>query len=226
VFALLVLAALAAPCSSAQGFEYAARHRHLLRDCRGTLRITPDGISFEASRTADARAWTFEEIQTLAISSPTSISILTFEDQRRYIGKDRIFEFDLLEGKATPELSAFLLARVKRPLVLSVLPDEAGKPAFEIRAKHLGTITGAMGTLRIYADSVVFQSAREGDSRFWRLPDIERISQPGRYHFQIVSQVPRAGGPTESYNFQLLEDLPRGVIDYLWVRLHPSPYYP
>jgi hypothetical protein len=41
-----------------------------------------------------------------------------------------------------------------------------------------------------------------------------------------VSDVPMTGGPTEVYNFQLLEEMPAGVYDYLWIRLHPSSYYP
>ncbi len=59
-----------------------------------------------------------------------------------------------------------------------------------------------------------------------RFGDIERFSRPDRFRFQIVSYVPKAGGPTEAYNFQLMEDLPEGAYDYLWVRLHLSSYYP
>ncbi len=215
----------AAP-SRAQTFEYAVKHRHMGKDCRGTLKITPGGVEYKASRAKDSRTWKFDEIRTLEVKSPTEISVVTYEDQKRWFGKDKVFEFTLLDKKATPGLGAFLLSRVKRPMELAVIPEEGATPAFQIPVKHLHTVVGALGVLRIYADRIVFQSSKTGDSRYWRLADIERVSQPDRFRFQIVSYVPKAGGPTEAYNFQLMDDLPKGVLDYLWVRLHPSSYYP
>ena len=210
----------------AQDFEYAVKHRHILENCRGRLKIDGNGVEYRTAYKKDSRRWKFDEIRTLEVKSPTEIWIVTYEDQKRWAGKDKVFEFTLMDKKATPELTAFLLSHVKRPMELAVLPEEVGKPAFEIPVKHLHTIVGAMGLLRIYEDKIVFQSSKIGDSRYWRLEDIQRFSQPDRYRFQIVSYVPKAGGPTEAYNFQLIEDLPEGVYDYLWVRLHPSSYYP
>ena len=210
-------------------FQYSVRHEHTLKDCQGLLTISDAGVEYKTSHKNDSRKWSFEKIRLLRVESPAEISILTYEDQKRYIGKDRTFSFRLVEGKVSGDLSAFLLARVKRPMVLAVLPPSSPgeeKPAFEIPVKHLHTIEGAMGELRIYTDRIIFRAAREGDSRFWRLSDINRFAQPDRYRFQIVSDVPMTGGPTEVYNFQLLNELPAGVYDYLWVRLHPSSYYP
>jgi hypothetical protein len=217
--------ALIVPTLQAQSFEFAVRHGHLLKDCRGTLKISASGVEYQTSHSKDGRKWKFEEIQTIEVKSPVQISLVSYEDQKRYFGKDRVFEFELLSEKVQPDLSAFLLTHVSRPMIVAVLP-ESEKPAFEFPVKHLHTITGATGTLKIYPDRVVFQSAREGDSRHWRLSDIERFSRPDRYRFQIVSHVPKSGWPTETYNFQLMEDLPPAVYDYLWVRLHPSAYYP
>lgn len=210
-------------------FQYSVRHHHTLKDCQGVLTISDAGVEYKTDHKNDSRKWKFEEIRLLKVESPTEISILTYEDQKRYIGKDRAFSFRLVEGKVSGDLSAFVLARVKRPMVLAVLPPgspDEEKPAFEIPVKHLHTIEGAMGVLRIHADRIVFQAAKEGDSRLWRISDINRFAQPDRYRFQIISDVPMTGGPTEVYNFQLLNELPAGVYDYLWVRLHPSSYYP
>ncbi len=215
-----------ATSSSAQSFEYAVKHRHIFQDCRGTLKIDADGVEYRTAHYKDSRKWKFDNIRTLEIKSPTEISIVTYEDQKRWAGKDKVFEFTLLDKKANPELAEFLLKHVKRPLELAVFPEDGEKPEFEIPVKHLHTIVGAEGMLRIYRDKIVFQSSKVGDSRYWRLEDIERFSQPDRFRFQIVTYVPKAGGPTETYNFQLKEDLPEGVYDYLWVRLHPSSYYP
>ncbi len=229
---VLIFALSAAQILSAQSFEYAVKqHRTLkipkvVKEAEGKLTIGPNGVEYKSSKPKDSRKWRFEDIRVIEVKSPTKISLVTYEDQKRWMGKDKVFEFTLLDKTVDPELSAFLLSKVKRPMELAIIPEDAEKPAFELPVKHLGTITGAMGVLRIYSDKVVFQSSKVGDSRYWRLADIERFSQPDRYRFQIVSYLPKTGGPTEAYSFQLLEDLPEGVYDYLWVRLHPSSYYP
>ena len=123
----LVLGMMVVPVAEAQSFEFAVRHHHLLRDCRGTLKISAFGVEYQSSHPKDARKWKFEELQTIEVNSPSRISLVTYEDQKRYAGKDRVFEFELLTEKAKPELSMFLLQHVKRPMVLSVLPA-AGKP--------------------------------------------------------------------------------------------------
>lgn len=221
---LLVLMFIFPTAAVAQDFEFAVRHHHTLRGCRGVLKFTADSVEYRTEHAKDGRTWKYADLRVIKVESGERISLITYEDQRRFLGKDRVFEFTLLERKAPAELSAFLLKKVRRPLVLAVLPQD-GKPTFEFPAKHLHTFGGARGLLRIYADRVVFESSREGDSRIWRLEDIERFGQPDRFRFQITSRVPRGGGPTEVYNFELIEDLPPGAYDYLWIRLHPSTYY-
>jgi hypothetical protein len=210
----------------AQTFEYSVKHRHLLKDCKGALTVTPEGIEYKTSGMKDSRNWNFDAIRIVELKSPTELSIVTYEDQKRWAGKDKIFEFTLLDKKATPELSSFLLDHVKRPLTLAVLPEVRELPAYEIPVKHLRNISGTQGLLKIYPDKVVYQTSTVGDSRYWRIADIESFSQPDRFRFQIVSFLPKIGGPAEAYNFQLLQDLPEGAYDYLWIRLHPSSYYP
>jgi hypothetical protein len=224
-FVLVLLMGPAAMPLRAQAFEFRVRHHHVLRDCRGTLRISPDGIEYATSNKGHARTWKYADIQVVQVESRAQLAVRTYEDQALLLGKDRMFEFTLLEGKVPAELSAFLLDRGARPVEVAVLP-EYGKPVFELRAKHLHTFGGAMGALRVYPDRVVFQSDKEGESRVWRLRDIQRFGQPDRFRFQITGWVPKTGGPTEVYNFQLLEDLPEGLYDYLWVRLNPSSYAP
>lgn len=221
----IALAFLASP-ARAQDFKYSVKHHHTLKDCRGALNITSDGVEYFASKTKDSRRWTWNNIRTLEVESPMEISIVTYEDQKRWAGKDKVFRFTLLDKRATPELAAFLLKHVKRPMEISVIPEDSEKPTFEIPVKHLRMVTGTQGVLRIYSDKVVYQTEVKGDSRYWRISDIQRFSQPDRFRFQIVGYLPKAGGPTEDYNFQLFEDPPAGLYDYLWVRLHPSSYYP
>lgn len=226
LISIVTFSLLGAVTAWPQDFEYAVKHSHALKDCRGTLLINDDGVEYKTVHKRDGRKWKFDDIRVLKVKSPTEITVVTYEDQKRWAGKDKIFRFTLLDEKATPELTEFLLDRVKRPMELAVIPESSEEPAFEIPVKHLGTISGHRGVLRIYPDKVIYQSTHVGDSRYWRLADIERFSNPDRFRLQIVSYIPEAGGPTETYNFQLMEDLPEGAYDYLWVRLHPSSYYP
>jgi len=223
--AIFLLTFLAFGSGAVAAQDFAVRHHHALKDCRGVLKFTGDGVEYRTAHAKDSRTWKYNELRVIKVDSPFEITLLTFEDEKRLLGKDRAFEFTLLEGKVPAGLSTFLLSKVSRPMVLAVLP-ETGKPAFEAPVKHLETLGGARGMLSIFPDRIVFKSSREGDSRIWRLQDIERFGQPDRFRFQITSRVPRRGGPTEVYNFELLEDLPEGAYDYLWVRLHPSTYYP
>ena len=218
--ATVTACALAGSVGWAQEFEYPVKHRHAMRDCTGVLRIGPDGIEYQTTDDRDSRKWSIDDIRTFKLESPEKISIVTYEDQKRWAGKDKVFEFTLVDKKATQELSASLLTLIRRPMLLAVIPESREDPAYEIAVKHLRRVSGTRGLLQIYPDKVVYRTAVEGDSRYWRVEDIERFSRPDRFRFQIVSHLP------EVYNFELMQDLPEGLYDYLWVRLHPSRYYP
>lgn len=206
---------------SAQSFEFPVEHQHTLRNCRGTLTITPDKIEYKTTHKKDSRAWEYVSIRQIKAESPTALEIVTYEDQRRMLGRDRIFRFRLLEGQITPEVSALLMTSATRPIVTSVMPVTAGPPTFELAVKHLHTFGGCEGVLRIYPDRITYESRdRPSDSRFWRYTDIEHFGHPTRYRFEITTYEDQFGGPTKVYNFQLKEDLPAGAYDYLWVRVH------
>lgn len=214
--AALLLSMFVPPSRGSEAYEFEARHHHLLKDCVGSLTFSEGGVEYRTSHQEDSRKWSFQDIRVLEIPSPTEVSIVSYEDQRRFFGKDRVFSFSLAKGRITAEQSAFLLAQVKRPMLLAVLP-ELGVPRYEVRAKHLRRFGGSVGVLQVYSDRLVFRSAEAGRSRIWRISDIERIGQADRFRFQISTSVERWGGPTEVYNFQLLEDLPSGLYDYLWL---------
>lgn len=212
---------------SAQSFEFTVEHQHALRNCRGTLTITPDKIEYKTTHKKDSRTWRYIDIRQIKVESPTVLEIVTYEDQRRMLGRDRIFKFRLLVGQITPELSALLMAEATHPLVTSVMPMSDGAPTFELAVKHLHTLGGCEGVLRIYPDRVTYESRdRPSDSRFWRYTDIEHFGHPARYRFEITTYEDRFGGPTKVYNFQLKEEFPARAYDYLWVRVHPTKFYP
>jgi hypothetical protein len=220
-WALLLMASPAA----AQSYSFVVEHQHALRGCRGTLVISPNRIEYKTDHVKDARAWQYADLQEIKIESPTSIELVSHEDQRLQLGRDRVFKFKLLEGEITPEVSALLTANSTRPTVTSVLPVNEGEPVFEIRVKHLHTLGGCEGMLRIYSDRVTYESRdRPSNSRYWRFTDIQNFSQPEPFRFEVTTFEDKFGGP-KSYSFQLKGEMSAQVYDYIWARVYPSKFH-
>ncbi len=218
---------LAPKLALAQSFEFQVERELIFRNHRGTLVITTDGIEYKTSQKNESRSWRYTDIQQIKIESPTELEILTYEDQRRMLGRDRIFKFRLLEGKVTPEVSAFLTARATRPIATSVAPAPNVEPKYETAVKHQHALGGCEGALKIYPDRIVYESAETAaHSRYWRYSDIQGFSHPSRYRFEVSTFENKFGGPTKVYEFQLKEDLPAQAYDYVWVRVNPAELYP
>lgn len=210
--------------AAAQTFEFQVEHEHMRRGCRGTLTITPEKIEYKTDHKEDSRTWSYTELKQIKIESPTSIELVSYEDQKRLLGRDRVYKFRVLEGEISPETSALLMAKATRPLVTSVMPEAAGTPVFEAPVKHLHRLGGCVGTLRIYPDRVVYESKdMPSDSRYWRYGDIQNFGQSERFRFEIVTFEDKFGGP-KAYNFQLRDELPARAYDYVWARVYPSKF--
>jgi hypothetical protein len=206
----------------AQSYEFAVEHEHTFRNCQGRLVITPDKIEYQTDHQSDARAWRYDELRQIKVQSPTRVELVSYEDRKRWLGRDRIFKFRVLEGELTSEVSALLVRKATRPLVASVMPATEDAPAFEVPVKHLHRFGGCLGALRIYPDRVVYESQEmPSDSRYWRYGDIQSFSQSEHFRFELVSFEEKFGGP-KAYNFQLREVLPVPVYDYVWARVYPS----
>jgi hypothetical protein len=197
---------------------------HSLRNCRGTLVITPDGIEYQTDHKKDARSWQYTELRQLKVLSPIALELAMYEDQPRLAGRDRIFKFTLLTGQITPEISALLMKADPRPIVTSVLLPAQDEPRFTVLAKHIRPLNGSLGALKIYADRIVYEaSGNVTESRYWRYRDIQNFSHSERYRFEIVTYEEGIGG-LRAYHFQLREELPTGIYDYVWTRVYPSKF--
>ncbi len=213
---------LAAKSAMAQSFELLVEHEHTMHNCRGTLVITPERIEYRTDHKKDARSWRYTDLRQIKIESPVSIELESYEDQKRMLGRDRVFKFRALEGEITPEIGALLMERATRPVVTSMAPATESAPVFEVPVKHLHSFGGCVGTLKIYPDRVVYESKdMPSDSRYWRYSDIRNFSQPERFRFEIVTFEDKFGGP-KAYNFQLREELPATAYDYVWAFVYPS----
>jgi hypothetical protein len=225
LYAIILLILSAPIVAQAQSFEFSVEHQHTLRSCRGTLTITTEKIEFQTAHKEDSRLWRYLEIRQIKVVSPTKLEITSYEDQKRMLGRDRIFIFKLLDGQILPEISALFIEKTKYPVATSVMPETSESPKFELAVKHLHTFGGCEGMLKIYADRVVYQSAdKTENSRYWRWSDMQSISRSGAYQFSISSFESQLVGPTKTFNFVLKERMDETVYDYLWGKVNRVTY--
>jgi hypothetical protein len=183
------------------------------------LIIATEGIEYRTAHAAHARRWAFEEIRMIVLASRREIVLHTYEAHRWALGRDRAFRFTTL-SEIPAAVSAFLLTRVHRPLATSFVHAE-GTPLQEIAVRHRHRVGGCQGTIRIYADRIVYESRdRPRDSRSWRWSDIQRVGRFGPYHLEITTYEPEFGGPTRAYVFDLKTSLSEEVYDFVWERVY------
>src|SRR5947208_345317 len=82
---------------SAAAQSYEVRHKHLRKGTPGILRIDDASIAFEekGKDAKHSRVWKYEDIQQLTLG-PDELRIVTYEDNRLQLGRDRVYLFDNL----------------------------------------------------------------------------------------------------------------------------------
>ncbi|MEW6213537.1 MAG: hypothetical protein AB1631_34900, partial [Acidobacteriota bacterium] len=155
------------------------------------------------------------DIKMIKLDSASKMEILTYESSRVKLGRDRDFEFKVIDGEISKEVSDYLLSRVSRPLATSFI-DAEEKGVYEFAVRHRHRLGDCEGTLRIFDDRVIYESQKAENSRYWRVSDIRSISRTGPYRFSITTFEPQFGGPTKIYNFDLKERMEDGAYDFLW----------
>ena len=205
--------------AAAQEFAMPVEHNHVIGSCKGDLIVNASGVEYRTGHTKDARKWTYTDIKMIRLVSPRKIEVLSYESSLTKLGRDKVFEFKVLKGEVSKEVSEFLLSRVSKPLATSSVKSEE-KGEYEIPARHRHRLGGCQGLIRVYQDRVVYESARPENSRLWRWSDIQSISRTGPYQFSITGYEPKLGGPTKTHNFDLKEQMNDTAYDYLWARIY------
>jgi hypothetical protein len=217
------VAALAAvPVLAEDPYALTVKADHLIGVSRGTLVFEQTGIEYRTSDRDDARTWGYEDIKQLQVLGPKHLRLLTFEDQGRVkFGRDRTFDFEVVSGTVTPELAAFLLTRIDRPIVIAVMPPDCGcAPLAQIPVKH-ELRHGTDGLLVVHADHLAYLTEHPGDSRYWRWADVASVMRLNPY--QLVVNVYEGGsGETRPFVFDLKRDLPDDVYAAMWARVNPA----
>jgi len=201
---------------SAQQGTWPVRHVHLRKGAVGTLRVNAASILYEekdkkGKPNVHSREWRYSEIQKLALGN-TTLRILTYEDQKWELGRDREFVFDHLPPAMTAELYAVwrdkLDARFVAARAEATVPSEWVLPA-----KLAVGRGGSQGTLTVGAGQVVYGTEREGESRTWRIRDIGNVSSSGPFDLTITTH-------EKDFRFQLKEALDEARYNALWRRIN------
>jgi hypothetical protein len=215
---------LVAASAFAQPFTYQVRHKHLHGGAAGTLRIGADSISFteQSNKGKHSREWTYAGIQQLSLAAK-ELRILTYEDQKWQLGRDRDFVFDRLPEGLEPQVHP-LFARNLDKRFVAELADTRGHILWQAGAKLRHGLGGSQGDLLIGEDWIVYQAKAAGESRTWRFQDIDNIATAGAFDFAITT-LERSGalhtGPTE-FRFQLKQPLAEDRYNELWRRIYRS----
>ena len=208
----------------AQPFSYEVRHRHWRNGGKGVLRITGDSISFEESGKDQkhSRAWKYGEIQQLAVG-PAEIHLLTYEDQRWKLGRDREYVFDHLPAQIADELYPFFRSKLDQRFVAETA-DAGFQPLWQVAVKLQQRWGGSQGELLVGEDRIVYRTAKADESRTWRYKDIDNISSSSPFELTIMSAEHSgwARSGAREFRFQLKQDLAESRYDDLWRRINSS----
>lgn len=228
-FIIAAIALLLVPPSWAAAagppFELSVTKDHVWGASRGTLIIGQNGIEYRTTDRDDVRSWSYEDIKQLQILSPTSIKVLTYEDQGKLrLGSDRTFRFEVVGGgTVSSEVVTFLLDRTGRSVVTAVMPRIEGEALFRASVKHQRQGRGSEGALVLYDTQLLYLTERVDESRHWRLADLYSVLRLDRYRLEIRAYE-GGSGDTRSFVFELKGDLPEGFYDALWVRVNRTAF--
>jgi hypothetical protein len=183
--ALVLWISLAAQTAVAQSFPV-IHTKAFWPDGRGELIFSSDAVEFRAAQKEQtSRKWSYADIQHLDRVSTRELVILTYEDQKWELGRDRQFRFLLTDGEITDELFETIQARLGKPTTDRVVAKEA-TPVYEVPVKHLHTFGGCEGRLLFTANTAVYKTPHKLDSREWRLDtDVASVWSQDRYHLEI-----------------------------------------
>jgi hypothetical protein len=207
---ILVWATVASPLFAQ---TYNVRHRHLRQGGEGVLTIGETFLSFEEAgkQARHSRRWGYDDIQELVLA-PDTLRVVTYEDQRWELGRDRVYVFDRLPAELAGNTYPMLAKRLDQRFV-AALADERVVPAWQTPAKLAHGREGSHGLLLFGSDQVVYKSTGPGESRTWRITDLENVSSSDRFDLTIATH-------ERDFRFQLKQPLPEIPFRQLWRRVN------
>ena len=193
---------------------YTVRHKHLRNGVTGVLRISESDLAFEEAgkHKEHSRIWKYDDIQELQLG-PDTLRIVTYEDNRRELGRDRVYLFDKLPAEVAarwyPVFSTHLDQRFVAALATAITPQ------WQIPAKLTHGRNGSQGVLLVADDAVVYQSSQPGESRTWRIKDLENVSSSDAFDLTITTH-------ERTFRFQLKQVLGDARFQALWLGVNQA----
>lgn len=205
---LLILALFIPQVLSGQTLTVTLKKR-LWPDGHGKILIGEKAIAYEASKKDESRTWEYPDIQYFDRLSPTEFVILTYEDQRLALGRDRQFHFVVTEGELDDELFRTIAARLGKPVTNRFVPEQVAAE-YSVPAKHLHTFGGCEGVLKFSGDTIYYITEHREDAREWKLGrDAQSVWSADPYQLEVhaYDNNRREFSRTRIYNFQLKKAL-------------------
>ncbi len=227
-FVLLSIALVGFSGSSLAAEALHVRHDHdPWGSCTGELTIASDGIRYHSDdKDEHSRDWSWNDIQTVDRLSADRFSILTYQDQKWLLGRDRPWDFTVIDPEAgglTDQLFTVIRRNEPRPLVDRV-PRKI-EADYRIPVKHLHTFGGCEGILEFSRDWIVYTTDHKEDARTWkRDKDVMSIWSTGPFDLEL-EVYEREGEDllrTRRYRFELKQPLDETYYNRLKRELIPT----
>ncbi len=217
---LLSLLLLAQPLA-AQTFDV-IHEKTLWRDGGGKIEITDEEIVYTAAKEKESRTWKYEDIQYFDRISSKEFTILSYEDSRMLLGRDKQYHFLIAGGELSDDLFRKISSRLNKPVTNREL-RELEDVLYDLPVKHLHTLGGCEGILKFTEDSIYYLTDHKKDAREWQLArDIQSIWSSDRYQLEIhvFDNNRREFSKTRVYKFDLKQPLNQDVYRDLKLRMY------
>jgi hypothetical protein len=175
---------------------------------QGRIHISEEAITFEARKEKNSRSWSYTDIQHFDRVSKSEFVILSYEDQKWKLGRDREFRFVISSGELTDGLMDTISHRLGKPVTNRVVGEVAAQ--YELPVKHLHTFGGCEGRLLFTNDAVYYSTERAADAREWKLTrDVRAVSSVDPYllEIRVFENNRREFSRTMVYRFALKQPL-------------------
>jgi hypothetical protein len=194
---------------------YQVRHRHLRNGRTGVLRIDENSISYEESGRGakHSHAWRYDDIQQLTLGAET-LRIVTYDNSRWELGRDRVYDFDKIPVSLATDWYPVFRVRLDQRFV-AALADDQVQPQWQIPAKLVHGRGGSQGVILVGADRVVYKSSQRGESRTWRIGDLENVNSSDTFDLTITTH-------EREFRFQLKQALSAARYQGLWMRVNQA----
>jgi len=196
-----------------QAHTFHVRHEHAVGSCTGTLTFSATDIRYETKEKKHQRTWNYPDVKFFEIVSPAELKIHSYESESILkLGSDRDYTFKITQGQITNELYQMLVANSPRAVVTRVI-FSGTEIVQEIPVRHRHRIGGCQGVFTIAQDKVIYRTDHEGDSRIWRLKDLQSFASNDPFHLRLSTAF-------ETFNFDLKLPLEEAAYEHLWKALY------